>query len=343
MFETIRQEVALVESRVVGVFRYRDVFQLRPVPEQAPTLASVPGHHPCLLEFKYAVREVAETPLNPEVPRIQSMIDFDDSKKRRREVLLLLSTFCKSRVFQYETGGTATQQWFVSLPKGPGDTAGVGKLYWGVEGYGFEGCNRIIESFSESEEPPISKVDRNKYFSSDHPGQWIVGETSGTFEMPDNIQGLLDCYYDLPEEARKPYLSSCFLLCKGIELARSAPSLAFAACASAIETLSAFDHREEKSKKCPECHQDLYNVGKKFREFIETNGPSPGYEKFAKKIYKRRSEILHSGQLTFGEVEPWTTEKSIDALSDADFRRKVISFFRICLINWLAKTHTRKT
>jgi hypothetical protein len=157
--------------------------------------------------------------------------------------------------------------------------------------------------------------------------------------MPDNVGALFDCYYSLGKEAQKAYLSSCFLLYKSTELAQTAPSLAFAASVSAIETLSAFTHRGEKVPRCPnpDCGQEIHHATRKFCELIErVNKNSPQeFGKFATEVYKRRSKILHRGQLTFGEIEPWTTENSIEALSESYFRKGAARFFRVCLVNWL--------
>jgi hypothetical protein len=335
MLERIRQEFAMSEVRVNGYFRYRDTFQLLPAPKEVPSLASIMGHHPCLVEFKYTVREVAETRLNPDAPQVENTIDYDDSQKRRREVLLLLSTFCTSSVFQYSRHATGNQSWFA--PLGPG-TDGLGKLYWGVRTY-IQGLDRILPDFSKPSAPAINLVEKNKYFGLDLPGVFFVGRSPEAFEMSDNVNALFDCYYSLSDEAQKAFLSSSFLFQKGNDLDQEAPSLAFAARVSAIETLSTFDHRDEKIPRCPnpDCGQEIYHATRKFRELIErVNKNSPQkFGNFANEVYKRRSKILHRGQLTFGEIEPWSTENALEALGESHFRKEAASFFRICLINWL--------
>jgi hypothetical protein len=335
MMERIRQEYALSEAKVSGFFRYRDIFQLLPAPKEAPSLDSIIGHHPCLLEFSYAVRDVAETRLNPSVPHIESTIDYDDSQKRRREVLLLLSTFCTSRVFQYSRSAIGSQSWFA--PLGPG-TDGLGKLYWGAQTY-IQGLDRVVQGFSSASVPGIPLLEKNRYFGLDLPGVFVVGQSPEVLTMPDNVSALFDCFYSLGEEAGRVFLSSCFLLQKGLELDQSAPSLAFAACVSAIETLSSFDHREDEIVRChnPECRQEIYHATRRFRELIERVNKNSPQEvgKFANEVYKRRSKILHRGQLTFGEIDPWTIENSIEALSESRVRKEAARFFRISLINWL--------
>jgi len=68
MKRSIRKEIAFTESRVTGTFRYGDLFQLRPMLPEAPTLQWAMGHYPALLEFAYDLPDVSETNYNPTIP-----------------------------------------------------------------------------------------------------------------------------------------------------------------------------------------------------------------------------------------------------------------------------------
>ena len=98
-----RQEIVVSEIRVTGIFKYKDIFQMRPIYSDAPVLEWPIGHHPFLLEYKYTVPHSSETKYNPELPEwvLSTEIDHDSSDKTKKWILLALSMFSKFRVFQY--------------------------------------------------------------------------------------------------------------------------------------------------------------------------------------------------------------------------------------------------
>ncbi|RRA93605.1 hypothetical protein CF109_12705 [Aeromonas veronii] len=88
-------------------------------------------------------------------------------------------------------------------------------------------------------------------------------------------------------------------------------------------------------EKCEQCQQKKHQVTKKFLNFMLKYGnDDPTFKKFSNKIYKYRSNIVHSGQLLNGDLMP---EKfgHHDSIEDDEFRRGVIRACRICMVNWL--------
>ena len=326
------------DRRVTGSYRYGDLFQIRPVYPDAPVLEWPMGHHPCLLEYRYNVPDVSETKFNPNLPEhvIVPLLDDDYSSKVKKQILLILSTFSKSRVFQY-VRGISQQQWFMKLPRDSKDLEVSATPMWGQGGYQYQGISaRVVDDFSRPDVVSIRLVESNQYYRTETPQQYVIGQTSDEFEFPDRIKGFLDGYMALPDMLKGSFLSSSFLLDRGIQLFYQAPSLAFAACVSSLETLIAVDHKGETEDRCKSCGQVKYNVRQKFLEFIRKYGSeSLETRKVADKVYKRRSKILHEGQLFVGEAEPRTIEGTIDWINDDQSRRDVIRFFRTCIINWL--------
>lgn len=341
----IRQEIAFAETRVAGTYKYRNLFQLRPINPEAPTLEWVMGHHPFLLEYSYDLPDVSETSYNPSIPdhALLPMIDQEASGKAKKWILLVLSTFAKSRIFQYD-GSPHLQQWFMRLPRDTKETEIPPTPCWGQPGYRDQGIYaRILEGFSALDEPSIGLVDTNEYYQTETPRQYVVGKTSNTLELPNRIDGFLDKYMALSDPQRTGFLSSCFLFDKGIQLFFEAPSLAFAACVSSLETLVAVDHKGESPDRCECCQQLKHRVRQKFLEFIKKyGGVSREARKLADRVYERRSGILHEGQLFVGEVDQRTIEGAIDWINDDQSRRNVIRFFRTCIINWLITNGTNK-
>jgi hypothetical protein len=334
----IRQEIVLSETRIKGSYRYGEIFQMRPMHQEAPVLEWAMGHHPWLLEYMYNVPDVSETKYNPDLPDhvLMPMLDDEASSKVRKWILLVLSIFAKSRVFQYASG-MSQQQWFMRLPKDSNDLIVSPTPLWGQGGYQYQGISAwIIDKFSDPKVPPIQLVESNEYYRTETPQQYVVGQTSDNFELPDRINSYLDTYIALPERFKNCFLSSCFLFNQGIQLFYQAPSLAFAACVSSLETLIAVDKKEEPKDRCECCDQIKYHVRQKFLDFIRKYGSdSKDARRVADRVYERRSRILHEGQLFVGEAEPKTIEGAIDWINDDQSRRNVIRFFRTCIINWL--------
>ena len=333
-----RQEIVFTEARITGTYRYKDLFQLRPIFPDALTLQWGMGHHPALIEFSYNLPDVSETNYNPQIPEqvLLPMIDNESSAKVRKWLLLVLSTFAKNRLFQYGSS-PFEQQWFVKLPLNEKDIITSVVPHWGQTAYNHNGISAwIVDNFSPLDEPLIHLVESNEYYQSETPRQYVVGKTSDIFELPDRIAEFIDKYLALSDTSKKGFLSSSFLFDQGIQLFHTAPSLAFAACVSSLETLIAVDHKDEPVERCECCDQPKYHVRQTFLEFIKRYGSaSAEARKMADRVYQRRSGILHEGQLFVGEMDQKTTEGSIEWINYDKSRRDVIRFFRTCIINWL--------
>ena len=338
MRQRVRQEIAFSSARLGGCRTVANLFRLRPIHADALTLDAAIGHHPFLLEYRYAVPDAADTPYNPELPPhvLEPMLDDEAAAPVRKWILLTLGVFCTARIFQYARG-PAQQEWFVAVPSRASTPEKRVLPQWGQAGYHHKGIGAwILDDFSEADFEPIPEVPTSDYYRLDHPQQYLVGMTPDRFQLPDRIDDFFERFNGLHTEDRLSFLSACFLFDKSIDLFWQAPSLAFAASVSSLETLIAADHRGESVETCTNCGQPRYSVRQKFLEFIKVNGSdSPEARKLAGRIYERRSKVLHEGQLIPGEAKPRTIDGSIEWISDDDSRRGVIRFFRSCILNWL--------
>ncbi len=203
------------------------------------------------------------------------------------------------------------------------------EVQWGQQGYFYKGFQSNIDDFTSPKVASIKQIDPNEYFNR------YGRSTDQEYDLPNNIGNLFDVYYSLEEEAKKSFLCSSSLFDQGVEMWSEHPSLSFAAMVSSLETLVHFDNRKEKIERCKECGQGIYGVVKTFRDFFNKYGsPSPEFRKYALKVYKYRSKILHRGELFLGEVYP-RRFGSFDGFEDDELRRSIIRTCRICLINWL--------
>lgn len=318
-----RKVLALSNIPVKGSFRYKDYFQVLPADADAPAPQAVMSHHPFVIEFCFTVDEThREHPDGSSVP--QWVINNDDAYKTLKEILLLLTAFSNDRVFTY----SHNQSWFIPMGT-KGEEPTEKKVQWGQEGYFYDKFNSDIEKLSETEIESVALIDANEFFNR------YGRRTDQEFDLPQNIIELLDTFFSLGEDERHYFLSACTLFSQGITIWSEHPSLSFAAFVSSIETLIAADYKDEKTERCSECGQERYRVINKFREFFGKYGsPTPEFRKYAVKVYKYRSKILHRGELFLGEVVP-RRFGSMEGFEDDELRRSIIRTCRICFINWL--------
>lgn len=316
-----RRSVLLTDVPINGFFRFRDDFQILPIEERAPKPSYVMCHHPLTIEYKIEIDETPRTfPDGREMP--QWIVNNDDAAKKLNELLLLLTTFSSYRVFMYQN----SQSWFLPME---GIKEQQWESVWGQQTYSFKDFISKTDSLSNLNQSKIDTINPNEYFN--RYGRPIDQK----FDLPENIDILFTKYFNLDEDTQKAFLSSASLLSQGLKLWSEHPSLSFAAIVSSLETLISFDYKDIEVEKCKECGQERYRVVKKFRDFFGKYGSkSPEFKKYALKIYKYRSKILHSGELFLGEVFP-RRFGSLDSLEDDELRRSIIRTCRICLINWL--------
>lgn len=320
-----RRTIVLTTVPVTGYFKFDKKFQILPIEEKAPKVAYLRCHHPLIIEYSFEIDETPQTLINGENID-QWVINNDTSSQILKELLLLLSTFSFYHVFMYNNA----KSWFIPHC----NSAKNKEIIWGQQAYYYENFNSEITKFSEINYPHIKKISSNDYFN--RLGLFPDQE----FDLPNNIDQLFAQYYQLSAQAKKAFLSSASLLTQGLKLWTEHPSLSFTAFVSSLETLISYEHRKIKIEKCQACGQDKYGVVNKFRDFFLKYGSSnPIFKKYALKIYKYRSKIVHSGELLLGEIS-LLKFGSLDGLEENELRENLFLTCRICLINWLM---TQKT
>jgi hypothetical protein len=255
-------------------------------------------------------------------------VNMEAAQERLKHLLLLLTAFTSFRVFIPSND----QGWFVSLATPDSGQLDM-KPQWGQAAYFVSDHRGVIESFTESTVPRVPDAESRAYFNAyGHPVDQVL-------VFPNVISELLDAAYEISEDARFALLSACSLLDQGLALWHAHPSLSFASCVSALESLIAFEHKDEKNEVCQSCGQERFRVMKKFQEFFGKYGsPSPEFKRYAQKVYQYRSRILHRGELFLGEVIPHKFG-AVDAFADRDLHRNLIRTCRICIVNWAIAKH----
>lgn len=318
-----RRSLVLSTIPITGSYRYNNIFQILPASLEAPRPPAILNHHPFVIEYRFIIDETQRAfPGGQLIP--QWVTNNEDSAKTLKELLQLLTVFSNDRLFVY----SANQAWFIPMGK-CGEDPVLKEIQWGQEGYYYKGFDSQIYSFTKTDFKPIEQINLNEYYNR------YGRRVDLQFDLPNNIDNLFKTYFLLEEEAKKSFMSSCSLFSQGIKLWSEHPSLSFAAIVSSLEALISFDNRNKKVAKCKECKQERYRVVNNFRDFFKEFGsPDPKFKKYALKIYKYRSRILHRGELFLGEIYP-RRFGSFDGFEDDELRRSILHTCRICLVNWL--------
>lgn len=319
----LRKNIIMSTLPLAQSFRYKDDFQILPPPKEAKLPPAILNDYPCVLELTFENPIEKKLGLSGETLP-QWVVENEEAGKRRKEVLLVMTVITDNRFFQY----SSRQAWYVSLGDKSKKQSGS---EWGQEMYSCPELDLEGDIFTESTELDIPLVPPNDYFNR------YGRHMDKTLDLPKNIYELLDGYYSLDQDAKKVFLSACSLFDQGLNLWSEHPSLSFTSMVSALEALIHYDHRDNTKETCKECGQDRYRVIKKFKDFFSEYGsPSEEFKKYALKIYKYRSKIVHRGELFLGEVEP-LGHSNWDDLGNRDMRRNIITTCRICMVNWLWK------
>ena len=256
--------------RQEGWYRFRDWFQIRPVPADAPRLNCLLGDFPFLLEFS-AARSTE--------PLVQSR----RLARSYREVSLLLCGLSCSPVWGL---GDMRFHWVV-LPE-------TMESRFCPEGYVLRGSQTPSSGFIDrpTDAPSIPLKAPLEVYS-------VYTQCAGApFELPENIPVLLDAFGRLSREQRHRFLRSCYWLQQATRTFVQSFSHSFLAAVSAVETL--LDIRDYSL--CESCGQKIFkgnSIRQSFADFLAGYVPlqtltdrghlhRPAFEERLKVLYDRR-------------------------------------------------------
>ena len=155
--------------------------------------------------------------------------------------------------------------------------------------------------------------------------------------FPNCAAAVLQAYEALDEKTQRTIDAITQLIDNGLALVGRMKSLSFLSFVSAIEALVTLDNTEDP-EKCESCGQPKYRVTHKFINFLDTyvdGGRKVGkHRRIFSDIYKRRSEIAHTGALLLGDAhEHWEAKE----MREKQFRlhKMTMQFARLSLVNWL--------
>lgn len=257
---------------VKGQWRYRDLFQIQPLPANLPQQSSQFGENPFILEFK-----------------VKNSPKWDVRRNRRyrelKKLALVLNAFIEGHIIRPYEGLRLTWGRIGDDPK----NEQVVSVKAGYRIKGFQEEKKEFSAMTNISE--LAMVPIGTYYS-----HWGRGDSDLSVRLPDNMESLLDSYCSLSDANRGKFLTACYWLNHAEEnkVSRSAAYVAFV---QSIEALLP----KVKSRVCPSCSQPEYKLSRSFAEFLEKYAPSKTYGGIRKKLYAIRSELSHGKRLLASE------------------------------------------
>ncbi len=168
----IGQAVLFSGLPMSGYFRYRDRFQLLPIPPDAPRPRFALAHHPLLLQYRF--------PSSPDV-----MIKMLRSARVGHELELV----CTALTFTMQggIGNTARYHWCVV---GALDNPPTSRSEYCQEGYLWPGAGGLVPAYSSLEGlKAVERMPAESYYTQ------LDISVRQHLSLPDNFDRLLDAYF----------------------------------------------------------------------------------------------------------------------------------------------------
>ncbi|MDH4129965.1 MAG: hypothetical protein OEV44_14505 [Spirochaetota bacterium] len=268
------------------------IFQISTCPENFPKREEMFAHHPYFLDYEVANIESKKGLTSYCISNKSKYEDFKESKipdfisqqhhniETKNEILYLINALTDSYFFYYGFNEYSSRRsWTISLSK-------IGELHYSQEGY----------------LPPVyeNKLDKltpkQNYEHFDPPMLRLTQKDNLTFKII-RLNDLLKLYYSFNKnKLKEEYLNACIVFSKSLKLENYDLSASYVFMVSAIESLISIEFRNEETKNCSSCSQQMYKVSKKFKDFIDKYGYKIGNE-VKNDFYSLRSNMVHSGKL----------------------------------------------
>jgi hypothetical protein len=305
----VRRQVLFAAVPTIGHFQHKDLFQIAPVPPEAPRPRYIMGHHPFFLEC-----------------RVQTSSNFMITSLRQqrigRELELVLSSMLDIRV--WSLGPELRNHWSIDVV----DDAAVLPTKFLQEGYAWEGAVFESEDFSPTDSvPAIEFVEAQQYYS-------MRGiSVDRKLDLLADFSQQLDRFFALGVSDREKFLRASYWFQHAGVVFSYSKSASFVALVSAIEALML---PPSAGEKCPECNRSTGpGPTRQFVDFVEALIPGSGISKRDRqRFYQIRSALTHGGKLLAVDHGTWGfTPKQLGEDYDARVMWKIVQYV---LHNWLA-------
>ena len=300
-----------------GAWRYRDRFQILPVPPEAPQPPQLLTNQPFVLEVRYdGVEDPIENP----------MLEIRRADEAVTEVGLVLAGLLP-RIYFTPASGSASA-WGIELGTGEAH-----RSKWVQLGYTFPGFNIRANDFTDASGLPSPRfIDVGEFY-----GRRGISLDDQAIDLPDDLEHPLDAFFALSPDDSKRFLHWCFWLNHAKQAGPLARSAAHIAVVQAIEALMP---RAEDSGRCPTCGQ-AHGPGPtaRFADFLREFAPSEDQEgdqeRGHKELYSLRSALTHGGKLLQEELFGRGADLHPQQIHEDAVLGRARSLTQVAGVNWL--------
>jgi hypothetical protein len=339
-------------SPVNKKFRFGDLFQICPLPEEYKLDYDKPTHFPALIEYSLNLNEVKAIK-RKELEGIEDIISESTLQNNWLQLLIkLLSTFTNHHFFLYGVD----QSWFIPIRHDLSrEEYNKIKSVWGFKMYYHEGLNKRLQitKLSDIKDEDIKQITHNEYYQRpnlDNPKDEVT--------ISKYSSAMFEAFMLLNELERKYFDSAVTLIYNGQEIKDKMRSLSFISFISSIETMTSYEFKDKQSEiefkckscktlesspyVCPDCSSPLWGVGQQFKLYLKTYlTTDPNANAVINKLYGIRSKIVHSGQLLLGDnFVDWDKEEQQD--KEYQSHISIMQYSKMSLVNWLLKNGFEK-
>lgn len=317
--EKVCQLICFCDTQITGYFRYKDLFQILPIPDDAPKPKHGLADYPFILEVLYK-------------PCLTSMIDTS----RRREKIVIYTRLLNLFSNQFISPGQRYTQFGWALKT---DDPSSLTSEWVQMGYVYNGLKGNSDDFSPIEGiNPIERVPYQKYYG-EFPFRSLQALT-----LPDNLELSLNKAFALDKPAWRRFFMSSSWYAQYRHTWEESHSSAFIAMVTSLECLA------QEKEVCPICKQPLmeneddfckcgqprYRVTKHFQEFLKRYFPSiDQFPKEKKALYQVRSQLAHGMDLLQADLEPWKYTFGAQKDEQENLQRNLYFIVGVAIYNWL--------
>jgi hypothetical protein len=288
---------------LTGYWRYRDEWQIVPVPEDAPKPEFLMADNPFLIE----VRGVRTG---------DSLVDRVRAGRRLWELQLILSLALRVSISNNDR--SPPHAWVLV------DLATEPRSEYRQRGYVIPNPMAPANDFTPVVGvDPVPTINDHDYF-----GRWGISSDSMHVDVPALLPSLFDRYAAAAPADKDTFLRACYWLSRSRPTARLSMSLSYISVINSVEVLVPDVVRDP----CPECGRDrAAGPTARFRQLVERY--AHGVEGVSQ-LYALRSKLVHGGALLDLDLPAARGSLDPDEIEQSDQYGLARRVATAVIINW---------
>jgi hypothetical protein len=310
----VAQVVCFAYNQVTGWARgsIRGIdFQMMPLPPGNATVGFDYGRHPFTLEVTFQVSP-------------NFMIRHQRVQRSAITVTRFLNLLLARPIEMSER--SADHAWVVDVQQSD-ENVDTTSRYMQL-GYFPVGLSLLMDQLSDvSALSPIPRIPARDYYSR-------RGIELGPLSLPNTFGECLQIASQLSTSSYNKLLIALTFFAMSHDVWRASRSSSYASLVAAIEALLPESNRQS----CKVCGQPIYQISKRFRDFLTRYAPgreqAPDRKALQNAFYELRSGLAHGTKVLQSDLEPWKFHDRGGQLED-DLHRRLQEVVRIAILNWL--------